>query len=102
MNFTRVTSLAPSHYLGPAQGDVVIPAGHVRSASDLGGKGVTRQQCFDCLSSLKPDDVQDLDFLEPLAVDDAFLPYIARLTGITHFCPVSAASAARAGRRSGL
>ena len=51
---------------------------------------MTRQQCFDCLASLGPDDVQDLDFLQPLRVDDAFPPYVARLTGITHFCPVSA------------
>ncbi|MEN6333658.1 MAG: hypothetical protein ABFE01_05315 [Phycisphaerales bacterium] len=80
---------APSRYLGEARGDVVIPAGQC-ACLHLGGEGVTRRQCFDCLSSLKPDDVQDLDFLDPLQVDDAFLPYIARLTGITHFCPVSA------------
>jgi len=80
---------APSHYLGEARGDVVIPAGQC-ACLHLGGPGVTRRQCFDCLGSLNPDDVQDLDFLDPLRVDDAFLPYIARLTGITHFCPVSA------------
>jgi hypothetical protein len=85
---------APSHDLGLAQGDVVIPAGQC-ACLHLGGKGVTRQQCFDCLSSLNPDDVQDLDFLSPLQVDDAFLPYIARLTGITHFCPVSARFSAK-------
>jgi len=80
---------APARYLGPAQGDVVIPAGKCASLH-LGGKGVTRQQCFDCLDSLGPNDVQGVDFLQPLKVDDAFLPHVARLTGITHFCPVSA------------
>lgn len=80
---------APSCYLGQARGDVVIPAGQC-ACLHLGGKGATRQQCFDCLRSLNPNDVQDLDFLQPLQVDDAFLPYVARLTGMTHFCPVSA------------
>lgn len=80
---------APTQYVGPAQGDVVIPAGKC-ACLHLGGKGVTRRQCFDCLESLGPNDVQDLDFLQPLQVDDTFLPHVARLTGITHFCPVSA------------
>ena len=47
-------------------------------------------QCIDCLKSLGPADVQDLDFLEPTQVDDAVLPHVARLTGLTHFCPVTA------------
>ena len=80
---------APAQHLGPAQGDVRIPAGQC-ACLHLGGRGVTRQQCFDVLKSLGPNDVQDLDFLQPLQVDDAFLPYIARLTGVTHFCPVYA------------
>jgi hypothetical protein len=80
---------APSRYLGPARGEVRIPVGQC-ACLHLGGKGVTRQQCFECLQSLGPNDIQDLDFLQPLQVDDAFLPYVARLTGITHFCPVSA------------
>jgi hypothetical protein len=80
---------APSRHLGPARGDVRIPAGQC-VCLHLGGQGVTRQQCFDALKSLGPSDVQDLDFLQPLQVDDAFLPYIAKLTGVTHFCPVSA------------
>jgi hypothetical protein len=80
---------APARHLGPAQGDVRIPAGQC-ACLHLGGRGVTRQQCFDVLKSLGPNDVQDLDFLQPLQVDDAFLPYIARLTGVTHFCPVNA------------
>ena len=80
---------SPSQYLGPARGDVRIPAGQC-VCLHLGGQGVTRQQCFDALKSLGPNDVQDLDFLLPLQVDDAFLPYVAKLPGITHFCPVSA------------
>lgn len=80
---------APTQPLGPARGDVRIPAGKC-VCLHLGGRGVTPQQCIECLKSLGPDDVQDLDFLEPLQVDDTFLPYVARLTGITHFCPVSA------------
>jgi hypothetical protein len=79
----------PTRYLGPAQGEVRILGGQ-RVCLHLGGQGVTRQQCFDCLQSLNPNDVQDLDFLQPLQVDDTFLPYVARLTGITHFCPVTA------------
>ncbi len=79
----------PGRYLGPARGEIRIPAGQCVSLA-LGGKGVTRQQCFDVLKSLSPNDVQDLDFLEPLQVDDEFLPYVARLTGVTHFCPVIA------------
>ena len=79
----------PGQRLGPARGDVRIPAGQCVSLH-LGGKGVTRQQCFDVFKSLAPHDVQDLDFMEPLQVDDAFLPYVARLTGVTHFCPVTA------------
>jgi len=79
----------PTRHLGPAQGEVRIPAGR-RVCLHLGGPGVTRQQCFDCLQSLKPNDIQNLDFVLPLQVDDTFLPHIARLTGITHFCPVTA------------
>jgi hypothetical protein len=79
----------PGQRLGPARGDVRIPAGQCVSLQ-LGGQGVTRQQCFGVLQSLAPNDVQDLDFLEPLQVDYAFLPYVARLTGVTHFCPVTA------------
>ena len=85
---------APSQYLGPARGEVRIPAAKC-VCLHLGGRGVTRQQCFDCLKSLGPNDVQDLDFLQALQVDDAFLPYIAKLTGITHFCPVSARFSAK-------
>jgi hypothetical protein len=80
---------APTQYLGPARGAVRIPAGKC-ACLHLGGKDATRQQCLDVLGSLGPNDVQDLDFLRPLQVDDAFLPQIARLTGITHFCPVTA------------
>ena len=80
---------APSEYLGPAQGDVRIPAGKC-AIVHLGGKGVTRQQCLDALKSLGPNDAQDLDFLTPIQPDDTFLPAVARLTGITHFCPVTA------------
>ncbi len=79
----------PGQRLGPARGDVRIPAGQCVSLH-LGGPGVTRQQCFDVLKSLAPNDVQDLDFMAPLRVDDAFLPYVARLTGVTHFCLVTA------------
>jgi len=77
----------PSQYLGSAQGEVRIPAGQC-AIVQLGGPGVTRQQCLDALKSLGPDDAQDLDFLDPIRPDDAFLPYVARLTGLTHFCPV--------------
>jgi len=80
---------APSQYLGPAQGEVRIPAGKC-VCLHLGGRGVTRQQCLDCLRSLRPDDVQDLDFLQPVQADDGYMPYVARLTGMTHFCPVFA------------
>jgi hypothetical protein len=52
--------------------------------------GATRQRCLEALQSLGPNDVQDLDFLEPLQVDDSLLPSIARLTGMTHFCPIDA------------
>jgi len=79
----------PGQPLGPARGEVHIPVGQCVSLH-LGGKGVTRQQCIDCLKSLDPNAVQDLDFLAPLQVDDSFLPYVARLTGMTHFCPVTA------------
>ncbi len=78
----------PSQYLGLAQGEVRIPAGQC-AIVQLGGPGVTRQQCLDALKSLGPDDAQDLDFLDPIRPDDAFLPYVARLTGLTHFCPVT-------------
>ena len=78
----------PSQYLGLAQGEVRIPAGQC-AILGLGGRGVTRQQCLDALKSLGPDDAQDLDFLAPIRPDDAFLPYIAKLTGLTHFCPVT-------------
>lgn len=80
---------APSQYLGPARGEVRIPAGKC-AIVHLGGKGVTRQQCLDALKSLGPNDAQDLDFLAPIRPDDTFLPYVARLTGMTHFCPVTA------------
>jgi hypothetical protein len=80
---------APGQHLGPARGEVHIPAGQC-VCLQLGGKGVTRQQCIDCLKSVDPNAVQDLDFLPPLPVDDSFLPYVARLTGMTHFCPVTA------------
>ena len=80
---------APSRYLGPARGEVRIPAGQC-AILHLGGKGVTRQQCLDALKSLGPNDAQDLDFLAPIPADDAFMPYIAKLTGMTHFCPVLA------------
>ncbi len=80
---------APSQYLGLAQGEVRIPAGQCAIVG-LGGQGVTRQQCLDALKSLGPDDAQDLDFLTPIRPDDAFLPFVARLTGMTHFCPVTA------------
>jgi hypothetical protein len=79
----------PSRYLGPARGAVRIPVGQ-RVCLHLGGPGVTRRQCLDVLQSLGPEDVQILDFLAPLQVDDEFLPYVARLTGLTHFCPVLA------------
>jgi hypothetical protein len=85
---------APTQHLGPARGEVRIPAGKC-VCLHLGGTGVTRQQALECLKSLGPNDVQDLDFLQPLQVDDAFLPYVARLTGLTHFCPVSARFTAR-------
>ena len=80
---------APSERLGLAQGDVRIPAGKC-AIVHLGGKGVTRQQCLDVLKSLGPNDAQDLDFLAPIQPDESFLPYVARLTGMTHFCPVTA------------
>ena len=80
---------APSQYLGPAQGEVRIPAGKCVSLH-LGGKGVTRQQVFAALKSLGPNDAQDLDFLLPIQADDGFMPHIAKLTGLTHFCPVYA------------
>jgi hypothetical protein len=80
---------APSQYLGSARGDVHIPAGKC-VCLHLGGKGVTRQQCLAALKSLGPNDVQDLDFLAPTQADDGYLPSIAKLTGITHFCPVRA------------
>jgi hypothetical protein len=79
---------APSQYLGPARGDVRIPAGKC-VCLHLGSKGVTRQQCLNVLASLGPNDAQDLDFLMPIQADDEFMPYIAKLTGMTHFCPVS-------------
>jgi hypothetical protein len=78
----------PSQILGLAQGEVRIPAGQC-AIVQLGGPGVSRQQCLDALKSLGPDDAQDLDFLDPIRPDDAFLPYVARLTGLTHFCPVT-------------
>jgi hypothetical protein len=80
---------APSQYLGPARGEVRIPAGKC-VCLHLGGNGVTRQQCLNVLGSLGPNDAQDLDFLAPIQADDAFMPYVAKLTGLTHFCPVSA------------
>jgi len=80
---------APVQYVGQAQGDVVIPAGK-RASLFLGGPGVTRQQCLDCLGSLNPGDIQGLDFEPSLKADDAFLPYIARLTGVSGICPVYA------------
>jgi hypothetical protein len=83
---------APSRYvqyLGPAQGEVRIPAGKC-AIVHLGGKGVTREQCLDALKSLGPNDAQDLDFLAPIRADDAFMSHIAKLTGMTHFCPVNA------------
>ena len=73
---------APVQYLAPAQGDVTVPAGKCATLH-LGGSGVTRQQCFDCLEALNPGDVQDLDFTQSLQADDAFLPYMARLTGLS-------------------
>jgi len=79
---------APSQKLGPAQGEVRIPAGKCACVA-LGGPGVTRQQCLDALKSLGPDDAQDLDLGTPRP-DDEFLPYVARLTGLTHFCPMTA------------
>lgn len=78
---------APTQYLGPAQGEVRIPAGKCASLH-LGGKGVTRQQVLAVLKSLGPNDAQDLDFLMPTQADDGYMPYIAKLTGMTHFCPV--------------
>jgi len=80
---------APTQHLGPARGEVRIAAGKC-VILHLGGRGVTQQQCIDCLKSLGPADVQDLDFLQPTQVDDAILPYVAKLTGLTHFCPVTA------------
>jgi hypothetical protein len=79
----------PGRHLGLAQGEVRIPAGQCVSLH-LGGKGVTGQQVLAALKSLDPNDVQDLDFLAPTQADDSFMPYIARLTGVTHFCPVYA------------
>lgn len=79
----------PTQPLGPARGDVRIPAGQ-RVCLHLGGRGVTQQQCIECLKVLGPDDVQVLDFLYPIQIDDAILPHVARLTGLTHFCPVTA------------
>ena len=79
----------PTQHLGPARGDVRIPPGKC-VALHLGGRGVTQQQCIDCLKSLAADDVQVLDFLQPVQIDDASLPHVARLTGLTHFCPVTA------------
>ncbi len=78
-----------TQYLGPARGLVTIPAGKC-AILHLGGKGATRMQCLEVLHSLGPNDVQDLDFLLPLQVDDSFMIYVARLTGMTHFCPVTA------------
>lgn len=80
---------APVEYLAPAQGDVVVPAGK-RAILNLGGSGVTRQHCFECLGSLNPGDIQGLDFAPALKADDAFVPYIARLTGLSGVCPVYA------------
>jgi len=80
---------APSQHLGPARDEVHIPAGKC-AILHLGGKGVTQQQCLDVLKSLGPNDAQDLDFLLPIQADDAYMPYIAKLTGMTHFCPVYA------------
>ena len=80
---------APVQYLAPAQGDVTVPAGK-RATLHLGGSGVTRQQCFDCLEALNPGDIQGLDFTQSLQADDAFLPYMARLTGLSGVCPVYA------------
>jgi hypothetical protein len=80
---------APVQYLSPAQGDVVVPAGK-RATLLLGGPGVTRQQCLDSLGSLHPGDIQGLDFVEALKADDTFLPYVARLTGLSGVCPVYA------------
>jgi len=80
---------APVQYLAPAQGVVVVPAGK-RATLHLGGDGVTRQQCFNCLRSLNPGDIQGLDFAQALKADDAFLPYVARLTGLSGICPVYA------------
>jgi hypothetical protein len=80
---------APVQYLSPAQGDVTVPAGK-RATLLLGGPGVTRQQCLDSLESLNPGDIQGIDFVESLKADDAFLPYLARLTGLSGVCPVYA------------
>lgn len=44
----------PSQYLGLAQGEVRIPAGQC-AIVQLGGPGVTRQQCLDTLKSLGPE-----------------------------------------------
>jgi len=84
----------PTRHLGPARGAVRIPAGY-RACLHLGGPGVTRRQCFAALQALEPDDVQNLDFLRPLQVDDEFLPYVARLTGLKGFCPVIARFSAK-------
>jgi hypothetical protein len=78
-----------TQYLGPARGDVAIPAGKC-VILHLGGRGVTRQQCLEVLDSLGPNDVRDLDFLAPIQPDDSFLPHVVGLTGLTHFCPVTA------------
>jgi len=79
----------PTQPLAPARGEVRIPAGKC-VVLHLGGRGVTQQQCIDCLKSLSPDDVQVLDFPQSVQVDDGVLPHVVRLTGLTHFCPVTA------------
>ncbi len=67
----------PSQYLGLAQGEARIPAGQC-AIVQLAGPGASRQQCLDALKSLGPDDAQDLDFLDPIRPDDAFLLYVPR------------------------
>jgi hypothetical protein len=78
-----------AQHVSPAQGDVVVPAGK-RAFLHMGGPGVTRRQCLDCLKSLNPGDIQGLDFTQSLRADDTFLPHIARLTGLSGICPVYA------------
>lgn len=80
---------AETEYLGPAQGDVSVPAGR-RVVLHLGGYGVTTAHCIEALKSLDPNDVYSLILEGPMRVHDSLMPHIVRLTGLRQLSPRSA------------